>query len=346
MKIAIIGGGFFGIASAIKVKERFPKAQVTIYEMRDDLLKGTSGKNQSRWHKGYHYPRSEKTIAECKNSYNEFNRYFSKSRIVSQNYYAISKNDSLTNFKDYLKILEKNNLAYKVVDNNILNKRLVEGVVKVDENLISISKARSISHKLLKHLNIKIFLKKKIMLDNNFKKKFNFIILSTYENNNNLLKSKKKFKFQLVEKIIVKTPNFLKKKSFVIMDGKFMCIDPYENNKFSIIGNVKKTIHAENINYKPKFNKVYDKLLFNYHNTEKTFSKFKEINEDYKFFFDRTKDLKYVSSFFVIRCTRPFKEKTDERLTHINIQENIISLFSGKWVSCFEVANKVLKIIK
>ena len=44
-------------------------------------------------------------------------------------------------------------------------------------------------------------------------------------------KVRKKMKFQLVEKIIVKTPASLKKKSYVIMDGKFMCIDPYENSK-------------------------------------------------------------------------------------------------------------------
>ena len=62
--------------------------------------------------------------------------------------------------------------------------------------------------------------------------------VATYENNNHLLRKKKK-KFQLVEKIIVKTPKFLKNKSFVIMDGNFMCIDPYESNKYSIIGNVK-----------------------------------------------------------------------------------------------------------
>ena len=53
---------------------------------------GASGKNQFRCHQGYHYPRSEKTIEECKKtSFNEFNKYFSGCYIKSENYYAISK---------------------------------------------------------------------------------------------------------------------------------------------------------------------------------------------------------------------------------------------------------------
>ena len=212
MNIAVIGGGFFGISSAIKIKEKFPNANISIYEMRDDLLKGTSGKNQFRWHKGYHYPRSQKTISECKNSYKEFNKYFFKSAIPSDNYYAISKNDSLTTFDKYLEILKKNKLAYKIVNNSLLNKEAIEGIIKVDEDLISISKARAIAHRHLINLDINLFFNTKITLNETFKKKFDYIIVSTYENNNNFKKIKTKIKFQLVEKIIVKTPVFLKKK--------------------------------------------------------------------------------------------------------------------------------------
>ena len=80
---------------------------VNIQIFKNDLLLGTSGKNQFRWHLGYHYPRSNETIKECKQSYKEFNKYLGKSKILSQNYYAISKNDSNINFTNYLKILKK-----------------------------------------------------------------------------------------------------------------------------------------------------------------------------------------------------------------------------------------------
>ena len=45
---------------------------------------GRSGKNQFRCHLGYHYPRSENTIEECKKSFREFNKYFSGCYIKQQ----------------------------------------------------------------------------------------------------------------------------------------------------------------------------------------------------------------------------------------------------------------------
>ena len=346
MKIAIIGAGFFGVAAAIKIKEKYPNSLISIYEMRNDLLLGTSGKNQFRWHLGYHYPRSDETIKECKQSYSEFNKYYGKSKIQSLNYYAISKKDSYINFDEYLKVLKKHNLKFKIIKNHSLNANTVDGVIKVDEKLINISKARSITSKILKDLKINTYFNKKVNLTSSFKKKFDFIIVATYENNNIFLKKKKKMKFQLVEKIIVKSPKLLRKKSYVIMDGKFMCIDPYENSKYSIIGNVKKTIHFENVAYLPEIDKKYRMLIQQYYNNQKKFSKFDEVNDDYKYFFNTKENLKFHSSFYVLRCTEPYKEKTDERLTNIQIEGKIISLFAGKWVSSFEGAKKLLKILK
>ena len=50
-------------------------ATIYLIEKERDILMGASGKNQFRCHQGYHYPRSEKTIEECKTSFNEFNKY-------------------------------------------------------------------------------------------------------------------------------------------------------------------------------------------------------------------------------------------------------------------------------
>ena len=114
MKIAIVGGGFFGCAAAIKIKEQHKKYKVTIFEEKKDILFSASGKNQFRCHRGYHYPRSQKTINECLESFDEFNKYFKDCYIDSQNYYAVSKEKSLTTFNQYLKILNKNQLNYKL----------------------------------------------------------------------------------------------------------------------------------------------------------------------------------------------------------------------------------------
>jgi len=113
LNFSVIGAGFFGLSVAIKIKEKYPRSQVTVFEKEKDILMGASGKNQFRCHLGYHYPRSEQTIEECKTSFNEFDKYFFGCYIKSKNYYAIAKKNSLTSFEKYLEILKKNKLNFK-----------------------------------------------------------------------------------------------------------------------------------------------------------------------------------------------------------------------------------------
>ncbi len=346
MNIAIIGGGLFGISSAIKIKEKFSNSKVDLFEKNSELLMGASGKNQFRWHRGYHYPRSEDTIRECLDSYNEFNKYFKKAKIISDNYYAIAKNNSKTNFNDYLKVLKKNHLDFEIINNENFKKNMVEGIVKVNESLINIDIIRKLSKKYLKNLNVNVHLNNFVNLTSEFKKKYDYVVVSTYENNNKILKLKSHNKYQLVEKIIVKTPKNFKKKSFVVLDGNFMCIDPYKNLNLSVLGHVSNSVHKTIINNKPDFGKKFSKLINNYYNDRKSFSKFQYIKDDFIKYFNGMDNLEFKSSFYVVRCTKKNKEKTDERLSECTLTDNIISIFSGKWVSSFSISKKLLNIIK
>ncbi len=59
MKIAVIGGGIFGITTAVILGNEH---NVELFEKNDDILKSASGSNQYRVHRGYHYPRSAETV--------------------------------------------------------------------------------------------------------------------------------------------------------------------------------------------------------------------------------------------------------------------------------------------
>ena len=237
MKILVIGAGLFGTAVAIKIKEKYKNADVTIVDELSDILKAASGKNQFRTHLGFHYPRSAKTISECQNSSYEFKKYLSSSFIKSEDFYAISKNKSKINFQNYIKSLKRNNLKFDIIEKNeLLKKSEIEGIIKVDEKKISIDIARKKIWRLLNKHSIDVKLNKKVLLDKELTKKFDKIILCTYDRNNlnlkNLgIKNQTKYFYQLVEKIIVKPPVEFLNKSFVILDGPFMCIDPYNNEK-------------------------------------------------------------------------------------------------------------------
>ena len=344
MKFSIIGAGFFGLSVAIKIKEKYPRSEVIVFEKERDILMGASGKNQFRCHQGYHYPRSEKTIEECKTSFNEFNKYFSGCYIKSENYYAISKKNSLTSFDEYLKILNKNNLKFKISNHKLLKKENIEGAIIADEKLINIFLIKKRFQEIIKRLGIKIVLNKKIDINENFIKNYDNIFLCTYDNNNNNLKyfksSKKNYYYQLVEKIITKTPNEFNNKSFVILDGPFMCIDPYYKNNLSILGSVKNSVIKSSNSKYHNFEKIYKNINSKYlhYLPNLKFPKIKKSFDNYLHGFDKTR---YYKSFVVVRCT--IKNANDERVTKVNTNKNIFKIYSGKWISCMETANNILK---
>ena len=106
--IAIIGSGFFGSLCAIILSKKY---NIDLFEKNSDILSGASKANQLRFHLGYHYPRSNKTVNEIKESYRDFIGFFGNKIFgETKNYYGISTKDSKTNFNFYLKFLKKNKL--------------------------------------------------------------------------------------------------------------------------------------------------------------------------------------------------------------------------------------------
>ena len=68
---------------------------------------------------------------------------------------------------------------------------------------------------------------KKSMLKN-----YSKVIIAVYDQNNLVLKKlgftkHKKHKFELVEKILIKLPIQYRNKSYMVIDGQFVCLDPY-----------------------------------------------------------------------------------------------------------------------
>ena len=56
MRIAVVGGGIFGVSAAVKLARAGHQAD--LFEKQRDILCAASGINQYRIHRGYHYPRN------------------------------------------------------------------------------------------------------------------------------------------------------------------------------------------------------------------------------------------------------------------------------------------------
>ena len=334
MKIAVIGSGFYGSTLALLLSKDH---EVELYEKENTIFNGASSSNQFRFHSGYHYPRSQKTVNEINKSKDDFVSFFGKKIFEKTvNYYPVAKEGKI-NFKKYEKFLKKNKLPYKKI--NLFKKvSTIENSILTNEKILNFFKTKKFLLKNIKKKNIKLILNKE------FKKKYlvkyDKIIVATYSNNNRVLnslgiKNLKIFKYQLVEKIVIKLPKKYKKKSFVVIDGDFVCVDPFLGTNYHLLSDVKLSKLETVISKFPRFKSYKSKFLNKGIIKNINISKFYSfINRSSKYL-PFLKNSKYIGSMYVVRALKKNVEKTDERTSSVYFHnKKIISIFSGKWNNC------------
>lgn len=86
-RIAIIGGGWYGCHIALALKKRHPLYEVAIFEKNSELLNEISGNFGIRLHAGPHYPRSPATRHDCHKGFLEFRANYEE--LVNDHKYSI-----------------------------------------------------------------------------------------------------------------------------------------------------------------------------------------------------------------------------------------------------------------
>lgn len=341
MKIAVIGSGFYGSTLALILSK---KHKVELYEKEKDIFNGASSSNQFRFHSGYHYPRSQKTVNEINKSKKDFINFFGKKVFEKTiNYYPIAKKGKI-NFDKYEKFLKKNKLPYRKV--NLFNDvPTIESTILTNEKILNFFKTKKLLSNSIKNKNIKL------ILNQEFKKKdipkYNKVIVATYSNNNKILsklgvKKLNKFKYQLVEKILIKLPKKYKKKSFVVIDGDFVCVDPYLGTNYHLLSDVKLSKLEIKTSKFPNFKSNKTKFLNKGIVKNIKLSKYKKFINRSSNYLPFLKKSKYIGSMFVVRALKINKEKTDERTTSVYFHsKKILSIFSGKWNNCIYLAKNL-----
>ena len=340
-KALVIGGGIFGSTAAVSLSNN--GYQVELHEKESDIMKCASTINQYRLHKGYHYPRSIETATECITGLKTFKRKYKQSVLNGniEHYYGIASENSLVTPDDYLKFLDKCNLDYDIVD-NMKNTSLT---VKVNEELFDSQVLKSLVKKKLSSNGVKVVVNHKSTIDdiNNF----GIVVSSTYSNTNEYLDNKTKYQFELCEKPVVKLPTQYKNKSIVIMDGPFMCLDPYGTTDYHVLGNVVHAIHETNIGTKPIIrNNVLKKYINNGIIKNPLVTNIDKFIETGKKFFDGFEELEHIGSMYTIRTVLKNREHDDARPTLVGKDNKIYTLFSGKIDTCVDASNNLIRRIK
>ncbi len=351
-KVLVVGGGIFGTTSAIALSTN--GFNVTLHEELDDIMKCASNINQYRLHRGYHYPRSKETAHECLNGIKMFKRKYEDS-VVNGNvnhYYSISSENSLITSEEYIKFLDDMKLDYNIHDST----KGVDLTVGVDEELFDSNKLKQQVKEKLFSSGVDVVLNKKTTQSDFLDR---IVILSTYANINELVNYKTEYQYEVVEKPVVRLPKHYKDKSVVVMDGPFMCFDPY-GDELHVLGNVVHAIHETNIGHEPIVSEELKKYLNNGIIKNPTITNIDKFIETGKRFFDDFDELEHIGSMYTIRTVLANKDDTDERPTIISGETwpgettkwvssdnpSVYSLFSGKIGTCVSTADSLVRSLK
>ena len=343
--INVVGGGIFGVTCAwILSKNGY---FVTLYEKGDDIINSASAINQYRLHRGYHYPRSDKTALSSKKGEKSFLKYYSDSILKDvENYYCLAKDDSFVNKEQYISFLDRMGLEYEEKDLDLINKDTIQYCVKVRESLFNHTKLREMCWNFLGMYNVRVNLNTEFKKENLISNK-TLTINATYSNKNYLSTQKEDLQFEICEKPVVKLPKKYKNKSIVIMDGPFMCIDPYGDTEYHVMGNVVHAIHNSNISEFPTNVDSFTNLINSGIIKNPTTTKIDKFIESGKVFFKDFETIEHIGSMYTFRTVLPNREHDDARPTlHKFENDNLISIFSGKICTCVDVAEDILRELK
>lgn len=340
-KALVVGGGIFGSTAAIGLSNNGYNVKLT--EKLDDVMKGASDINQYRLHKGYHYPRSNETTESCLNGTHTFARKYERSILNgdTQHFYCIASEDSLITKDDYLKFLNYHKLDYDF-QSPLPNTDLM---VSVKEKLFNNKTLKQLVKEKLFGNGVDVEVNS--VVEKEEFEKYDLVVLATYANINQYLDKKNSYQFELCEKPVVKLPKKYSNISVVIMDGPFMCLDPYGETGYHVLGNVVHAIHETNIGTSPV---VKNKELESYLNkgiikNPKVTNIDKFIETGLKFFTDFDK-LEHIGSMYTFRTVLKDRDYDDARPTLVRKENNkVYSLFSGKITTCVDATNELIRLL-
>lgn len=347
MKVAVVGGGIFGATAALFAARA--GHDVSLYEKLDSLLKAASGINQYRLHRGYHYPRSRDTAKAAMHAEASFQKEFQEAVIQNgDHYYAIAKEKSFVTGDDFIKFCESLSLGFtKEPFGSFVSPDTVELFLKVQEAWFDpLILKKTIEEKLF-DAKVKIHLRTSVTQEDldGYEK----VIVATYANLNEVVPdigAAQEYQFEICEKPVVQMPENFDLSGIVVMDGPFMCVDPFGSTGQFVLGNVVHAIHSSNIGLLPEIPETLKNLMNQGVVKNPPITHFDKFIEHGARYIPMLGNAKHVGSMFTVRTVLPKQEKTDARPTLVTaIDEKYIRIFSGKIGNCVSAAEQATQLL-
>ncbi len=348
MRIGVIGGGIFGSTVAIKLARA--GYDVVLMEKHSDILQAASGINQYRLHRGYHYPRSPETGQSSRAAEPAFlDEYGEAATDRFNHYYCIAKSGSKVSGDNFLKFCDDTGLEYELADLSCVNHKTIDLVIKVKEFLVDPLRLRSLIKKKLKREGIRVELN--YLADESIVDDYDLVINCAYANLNFILKHhpemQRVYQFELCEKPVLQLSSPFKHLSLVVLDGPFMCLDPYSDTAWHVMGNVTHAIHVSNTDFFPVLPEQFTALLNRGVINNPAVTNIGKFLTSASEFLPAITNAKHVGSMYTFRTVLPNVDHTDERPTLVyRVNDKIINVFSGKIGNSVQAAEEVLRLVE
>ncbi len=331
-RMAVVGAGLFGCTAALELSAS--GYQVDLLEKHHEIIQEASAINQYRVHRGYHYPRSDSTVSECLNAIPLFMKSYGMAIMhheVKESFYAIASKGSKVSASQYLDFLKRHGLEYEIVE-NLPNTDLT---VRVREDLFDPEKIKNIIADRIFGSGVAVHCGVEVtdqMLD-----QYDGAVIATYSRQNTFAQKAATYQFELVEKPIFQLPEQYRGRSVVILDGPFLCIDPYSDTPYHVMGNVVHAIHHANTGETPVIPSGYEDVLNKGVIKNPPMSKVNKFLEAAKEFFPGIEESDHIGSMFTIRTVLPYRDSDDARPTIVDwLAPKKVGIFAGK--ICHSVA--------
>lgn len=329
MKVAIIGGGFFGLFLADYFARNGHKA--TIFEKSNETMSRASYVNQARVHNGYHYPRSILTALRSRESFPNFVKEF-ESAIVSDfdKYYMVGKVLGKVTANQFQKFCKKIDAYCSPASSEItslINKRLIEEVFLTKEYAFDSFLLKAEMLRRLENQNVTLNYNSvilsvessgnKVQLNGKnetteFRYEVDQVFNCTYSMINSILYNSKleliPLKHQLTEMCIVEPPTILENAGVTVMCGPFFSIMPFPSKKAHSFSHVRYTPHSEWCDSENGYKTPYDIL----NNVSKR-SAWKKMVYDAKRYIPALAECQYKESMWEVKTVLPASEANDSR---------------------------------
>jgi glycine/D-amino acid oxidase-like deaminating enzyme len=151
-RVAIMGGGIFGVSCAIELA---PHCDVVVFERHPELLSEATFNNQWRHHSGFHYPRSIETVREIQRTKDDFHAVYG-SQVIQEivSYYCTSASAREITRERYLASCEAGGLNFTIVTPpaGVVDPNQVDLCIRTDEGVFQFYRLRAEIERRLREL--------------------------------------------------------------------------------------------------------------------------------------------------------------------------------------------------